>query len=73
LKRKKLIFIDAEYNAKGSGLGLVLCHEFVEQHKGKIWAESEPNEGTKICFSIPHNTEEVSASNLVKGKIVETN
>jgi signal transduction histidine kinase len=38
---------------KGSGLGLVLCKEFVEMNGGKIWAESQVNEGTRFHFTIP--------------------
>jgi signal transduction histidine kinase len=38
---------------KGSGLGLLLCKEFVEMHGGKIWAESNQIEGTTFYFTIP--------------------
>jgi signal transduction histidine kinase len=38
---------------KGSGLGLLLCREFVEKHGGKIRLESKPGEGTKITFTLP--------------------
>ncbi|MFP4469930.1 MAG: tetratricopeptide repeat protein [Bacteroidales bacterium] len=37
----------------GSGLGLILCREFVEQHKGNIRVESEPGRGSCFCFSLP--------------------
>lgn len=37
----------------GTGLGLSISKGIVELHKGKIWAESELNKGTKISFSLP--------------------
>lgn len=37
----------------GTGLGLLLCKDFVERHHGKIWIESEVNKGTKISFTLP--------------------
>ena len=40
-------------NEKGTGLGLILCKEFVEKHNGKIWIESEVGKGTSIFFEIP--------------------
>jgi len=38
---------------RGSGLGLLLCKEFVDMSGGQIWAESEPNNGTVIYFTLP--------------------
>ncbi|MBN1970162.1 MAG: PAS domain S-box protein [Candidatus Delongbacteria bacterium] len=39
-------------NEKGSGLGLILCKEFIEKHNGKIWVESKENKGTRFTFKI---------------------
>ena len=56
---EKLFRIDQTYSTsgtnkeKGTGLGLILCLEFVEKHGGKIWAESEEGKGSTFHFTIP--------------------
>lgn len=39
-------------NEKGTGLGLLLCKDYIEQNGGKLWVESELGKGTKVIFRI---------------------
>jgi signal transduction histidine kinase len=58
-EQKNLFRIDVQYlrrgtsDEKGTGLGLILCKEFIEKHGGNIGVESSEETGSTFYFTLP--------------------
>ena len=50
---KKVVSIGTN-NETGTGLGLILCNDFLQKHQGKLSVESEEGTGSTFTFTIPH-------------------
>jgi two-component system NtrC family sensor kinase len=48
-------FFTTKQTGKGTGLGLSICHGVVSEHRGQIYAKSQPGEGTTIFVELPIN------------------
>lgn len=55
---------EAAKNSQGAGLGLYLSRAIIEAHQGRIWVEPREQSGTRICFSIPREGDELIMDGL---------
>jgi signal transduction histidine kinase len=48
--------VRSERSVTGTGLGLYICKQIIDAHRGKIWAESLPDQGTTFFIELPINS-----------------
>jgi signal transduction histidine kinase len=48
--------VRGEKSVTGTGLGLYICKQIIQAHRGKIWAESTPGQGTTFIIELPLNS-----------------
>ncbi|HEX9332892.1 MAG TPA: ATP-binding protein [Anaerolineales bacterium] len=48
--------VRGEKTVTGTGLGLYICKQIIQAHRGKIWAESTPGQGTTFFIELPINS-----------------
>lgn len=53
-------------NERGTGLGLIICNDFIKRNHGKIWIENNGKKGTSFKFTLPIYKEEVNNFNKTK-------
>jgi signal transduction histidine kinase len=49
--------VRSEKTVTGTGLGLYICRQIIEAHRGKIWAESTLGQGTTFFIELPINSQ----------------
>ena len=68
--RGKMFRINEQINRKGTegepstGLGLIICKDFIEKHGGKLWLESAEGKGSTFYFTLAGNRNNEEFSNL---------
>lgn len=56
-------------NEQGTGLGLLLCKDFIEKNNGRIWVESNIGEGSKFFIELPSTGENIAVQEQIQAEL----
>lgn len=64
-------FMQINFSSSGTGIGLSVVKEFIEVHKGKVWYESNAEQGSIFCFELSTTKDIYQEANFVSSTLTD--